>query len=291
MNRDNFFKQTRARFALSWLLLFSLAATLPAQQSNVNTSAPPASPQKVAPNANAAGEEKAEQILRRAIEAAGGSVFLGVQTQVSRGYFTPFKDGVSLAPVTFTDYFAYPDRERTEFKGQGVRNVQTNTGATGWTYDGAGRKILDITPEQVKDFQIAVRTGLDNILRGWWRKEGARLSYVARREAGLAKRNEVVRLTYPDGFAVEFEFGAKDNLLNKVRYKRANAEGEETEEEDRFAKHLSLNAVTLPFVIDHYRAGAQTSRISYDTYEFNTNIPDALFARPTDIKALNKSFK
>ncbi len=141
-------------------------------------------------------------------------------------------------------------------------------------------------PEQVKDFELAMRTSTDNILRGWWRKEGAKLAYLGRREAGLAKRNEAVRLTYPDGFAVEFEFGAKDFLPVKALYKRQNAEGDEVAQEDRFAQHLTIEGVTVPFVIDNFRAGQQTGRINFQKVEFNTPVPDSLFARPADAKAL-----
>lgn len=278
--------------ALASALLLSLllsshttGAAFSRQDANKATTTPPAQNQ-LTPAADAAGEEKAEQILRRAVEALGGNSFLGVQTLVSRGFYTQFRDGVSATPATFTDYLAFPDRERTEFKGQGVKSIQTYMGDAGWLYDGATRAIKDIKPGTAKDFQLSMRTSIDNVLRGWWRKEGARLSYAGRREAGLGKRNEVVRLTYTDGFTVEFEFGAKDNLPYKARYTRQNAEGEQVEEEDRYARHLTLSGVTLPFVIDHFRAGMQTSRISYDTIEFNRPLPDSLFARPADVKAL-----
>jgi hypothetical protein len=85
---------------------------------------------------------------------------------------------------------------------------------------------------------------------------------------------------------VEFEFGTRDNLPYKVLYKRRSAEGEETAEEDRLAQHLSVNGVIMPFIIDHFRAGAQTSRINYEAVELNRAIPDALFERPADIKAI-----
>ena len=54
-----------------------------------------------------------------------------------------------------------------------------------------------------------MRTSVENLLHGWWKKENATLSYVGRREAGLARRNETVRLTYPDGFWIEYEFAAQ----------------------------------------------------------------------------------
>ncbi|HYE64490.1 MAG TPA: hypothetical protein VD966_02840 [Pyrinomonadaceae bacterium] len=231
-------------------------------------------------------EEKIEQILRRAVEALGGSNYLNVRSVIGRGLFTQFKDGLPVVPAKFVDYLVYPDKERTEFRGGGLKIIQTNVGETGWLYDGATKTLKDMKPEQVEDFKRAMRTSVENLLRGWWRKEGAKLSYAGRREAGLARRNETVRLTYPDGFSVEFEFGARDGLPAKVIYKRKNAEDEEVTEEDRLAQFVNIGGVTAPFIIDHYRAGVQSSRINYESIEFNPSIPDSLFARPADAKAL-----
>lgn len=233
-----------------------------------------------------AAEEKAEQILKRAVDVLGGSNYLNVRTVVGRGLYTQFKEGQSGLPAKFTDYIIYPDRERTEFRGEGMRVIQTNAGDKGWVYDGASKTLKDMTPEQVEDFRFGVRTSVDNLLRGSWRKEGAKLSYVGRREAGLAKRNETVRLVYPDGLSAEFEFGAKDGLPAKVIYKRKNKAGEEVTEEDRFAQQVTIDGVITPFIIDHYRAGVQSSRINYESVEFNRPLDDSLFARPANAKAV-----
>jgi hypothetical protein len=231
-------------------------------------------------------DEKAEQILKRAIEALGGGSYLNVRTSIGRGQFTPFQDGVSGLPSAFIDYIVYPDRERTEFRSQGVRNIQANVGESGWIYDGAARMVKDMTPEQVKDFRFSMRTGVENLLRGGWRKEGARLSYVGRREAGVGRRNETVRLVYPEGLSVEFEFGARDGLPAKVIYQRQDAEGKEVKEEDRLAQYIAVGGINAPFVVDHYRAGVQTSRINYESIEFNVPVAETLFARPANAKAV-----
>ena len=285
----NFSAPKLARLVLTLTLLFSLAPTGQSQTHDAKT-APQTStatatttPPQQQPDANTG---KAEEILRRAVEAHGGRVYLGLHTIIAKGQFTAYKDGISGVPSAFTDYLALPDRERTEFRGGGINIIQTNNGHTGWIFDGATRRIVEMTPAQTKDFQTSTRTSLDNILRGWWRKEGATLAYAGRREAGLAKRNETVRLTYADGFSVEFEFGARDGLLAKTLYKRQNAEGEEVAEEDRFAQHLSIEGVTVPFVIDHFRAGVQTSRINFQTIEFNRLLPESFFAKPASIKEL-----
>jgi hypothetical protein len=231
-------------------------------------------------------DEKAEEIVRRAVEALGGRAYLEVRTVVSRGYYTPYREGVATLPLKFEDFLVFPDRERTEFNGSGVRSIQTNTGETGWVADLKAKKILDVTPEQAADFRTALRVSLDNILRGWWRTEGASLAYAGRREAGVGRRNEVVRLSYPDGFVVEFEFGARDALPAKALYRKQNKEGDLVEEEDRYAQFQTVGEVRAPFIIDHFRAGLQSSRANFETIEFNRPVPDAFFARPADLKAL-----
>src|ERR1044072_4327666 len=152
-------------------------------------------------------DENAQQSIDRAITTLGGPKYLGVQTAIGKGFFTSFKDGMSQLPARFLDYIQYPDHERTEFIGGGIRTIQTNTGDTGWIYDGGPKKISDQTKEQVDEFKRSIHTSLEYLLRGYWKQDGGKITYVGRREAGLAKRNETIRLTLPDGYAIEYEFG------------------------------------------------------------------------------------
>jgi hypothetical protein len=236
-------------------------------------------------------DDKAEQIVQRAIKAVGGDRYLAVRTLIGKGFFTDYKDGVPGIPTKFVDYIAYPDRERTEFTGGGARLIQTNDRDKGWIYDGAALTLKDQTAGQLEDFRMAMRTSVENLLRAWWRKDGATLSYVGRREAGLARRNETVRLTYPDGLWIEYEFAASDGLPAKVLYQRKQkkADSDEKEnisEEDRLFKPITNDGVVTPYVIDHYRNGVQTSRINYDSLELNKPIADSLFAKPANFKAV-----
>lgn len=233
--------------------------------------------------------EKAEAIIKKAVERLGGERYLAVKTSVGRGNFTLIsqrEDAVTL-PTEFVDYIVFPDRERTEFKTKGVKTIQANVGNTGWTADSAARAIKDQTPEQIADFKHAMRTSLDYLLRGNWRQEsGAKLEYVGRREASLGKRNEVIKLIYADGLTIEYEFAAADGTPAKLSYKRKNADDTETKEEDRFAQFVEISGIFVPYIIDHYRDGKQTSRVNYQSIEFNVAVPDALFVKPTDPKKL-----
>lgn len=236
-------------------------------------------------------DEKSQQIIDRAIEVLGGQTYLNVQTVTGKGFYSEFKENVPQVPVKFLDYIAYPDRERTEFTSSGIRNIQTNVGDTGWMFDGAVKKLSDQTPAQVEDFKRTMRTSVENVLRGWWRNEGGKVTYVGRREAGLAKRNETIRLTYPDGFWVEYEFGAKDGLPAKIIYKRSRKDMDtgdqvETTEEELLLKFITVNGVAAPWVIDRFVNGQQTARINYESIQYNQRLADSLFAKPADVKSI-----
>jgi hypothetical protein len=277
-------------------LLFVVALSLPLAAS-AQTPTPDAAPKPAtaaSTQTTPTTDEKAEDVLRRAVAALGGGAYTSVKSVIGRGYFSQIANGVAVPPMSFVDYLIYPDRERTDFKSQGVHDIQTNLSLEkGWVFDGMTRTISDMKPEQLENFRVTMRTSVDNLLRGEWRKEGASLSYLGRREAGLAKRNEAVRLTYPDGFIVDFEFGARDALPAKISYKhkiKVTKEGVEEEqevtEEDQIVRYLTFGGVQVPFTIDHYRNGVQTSRINYDSIEFNPAIPEALFAKPTNPKLI-----
>ena len=239
---------------------------------------------------NRKNDEKAEAVLKKAVELLGGDKYLQVKSQIGRGKFHIIRDGTLLSYQTFVDIIVFPDNERTEFKFGGVKTVQTNSGGSGWIYDGAAQSVNDQTEEQVENFKRAMQTSLDNLLRGYWRGK-AELTYVGKREAGIGKRNDVVKLTFADGFTIEFEFAATDGLPMKALYKRLNPDNEEVKEEDRYAQFIDIQGVKTPFIIDHFISGLQSSRINYESIEFNKTIANSIFAKPSNPKDLKKDLK
>ena len=236
-------------------------------------------------------DEKSQKIIDQAVEAMGGRPYVNIQTVLGKGFYSDFKEGMPQPPARFLDYIYYPDHERTEFTSLGIKTIQTNTGDTGWMFDGNVKKISDQNEAQVGDFHRAMRTTFENLLRGWWQKEDGKVTYVGRREAGLAKRNETIKLTYPDGFWIEYEFGAKDGMPAKLIYKRMRRDPDsgnqvETTEEDRLMSFVKIDNINAPWIIDHYVNGHQTSRINYESVQYNQKFPDGLFNKPTDVKAL-----
>lgn len=265
---------SKLTFAIAWLVLAALGG---AAQTQIPSPTPT--------------DDKAPQVVQKAVSAMGGDRYLSVKTVIGRGNFTDYKDGVSGIPLRFVDYIVYPDKERTEFSGGGQRLIQTNNQASGWIYDGAALTLKDQTAEQLEDFRLATRTGIENLLRGGWRTQGAKLSYVGRREAGLARRNETVRLTFADGFWIEYEFAADTGLPAKILYDHKNKrpdsdEIDEVREADRMYKPITIDGVVSMYVIDHFRNGIQTSRLNYESIELNKPVADTLFAKPASFKAV-----
>ena len=122
--------------------------------------------------------------MDRAVEALGGPNYLNVQTVVGKVFTPPYRDGMSQIPANSSITFAFPDRERTEFIGAGFSTIQTNSGDTGWLFDGAVKKISDQTPAQVEDFKRAMRTSSRIFCVAGGRRKAGKVTYVGRREAG-----------------------------------------------------------------------------------------------------------
>lgn len=232
---------------------------------------------------------KAEAVVAKAVRSLGGDRYLQVRSQVGRGKFSVIKAGAVVSFQTFTDAIVYPDSERTEFKSGGSRTVQVNHGDTGWIYDGDQDLIKIQNAVQIENFKRGLRTSLDNLLRGYW-KGSADLSFVGRRPGTLGTRNDVVRLTYKDGFTVEFEF-ADDGTPVKAVYKSIESETEPVAEEDRYAQFIDVDGVKAAFIIDRFVGGAHSSRINYESIEINKPLSDSIFAKPASSKEAKKAVK
>lgn len=240
--------------------------------------------------ASASSADQAETVLQKAIQQLGGDKYLQVTSQVGRGRFSIMKEGVVVSFQSFLDVIVFPDKERTEFKGGGIKSVQTNVGSTGWTFDGDAELIKVQGEKQIESFKRGIRTSLDHLLRGHWRNE-AKISYVGKRQAALGRRNDVVKLVYSDGLAVEFEFAADTGIPAKAVHTRTTADGEEIKEEDRYAQFVEVGGIKAPFIVDRFTNGTQSSRINYETIEYNKPIPDSIFAKPANPKELKKDLK
>src|SRR5690606_11106941 len=156
-------------------------------------------------------------------------------------------------------------------------------------YDGASEMVRDQSEEQIANFDHGVRGSLDTLLRGDWRGR-AELRHIGRRQATLGKRNDVLLLTYDDGFAVEFEI-ADDGTPVKAIRRSVNEAGEETVHEDRYAQFVDIGGIRAPYIVDRFTNGVHMSRINFQKIEFNKPVSDSLFQKPSSVKELKRSLE
>ena len=233
--------------------------------------------------------ENAEAVIEKAVEHLGGPVYLNVTTTVGEGKFSLLKDGRIYSFQSFIDVIVYPDKERTDFEERGSKTVQVNTGDTGWIFEEHLEAFNDQSASQVQSFTRSLQSHYDFLLRGNWREE-AELSYIGRRQASLGKRNDVVKLEFKDGFAVEYEFD-DDGLPMKTIYTLMNSEKLPVTEETRYAQFIKVRGILTPFIVDRFTNDAHTFRVNYESVEYNRRIPDGIFAKPDDTKKLRKKLK
>ena len=241
-----------------------------------------------AANGQAVNDDKALAIVAKAVQQLGGDRYLNVTSQIGKGSFSQLRPGGVASFQPFTDAIIFPDKERTDFKGTS-RTTQVNTGDTGWIFDGDQEIIKIQTPVQIENFRRGLRTSLDNLLRGYWKGQ-ATLSYVGKRQGTLGKRNDIIRLTYADGFAVDFEFDDA-GMPVKSLYSHNNLADDLVKDEDRYAQFIDVNGIKAPFIVDHYTDGQAVSRINYDSVEFNKSIPASAFTKPATPKDAKKDVK
>jgi hypothetical protein len=223
----------------------------------------------------AQSDSPARALLDAATPVMGGQKLLDIKTMIGRGKYTQFTEKGELALLEdFVDYIVYPDKERTEFGKGKKRYIQTNVGSAGWIYDGEQKAIREQTPEQVENFQRALRHNLDHLLRRS-RQPDVKLRYLGEKEIWFRQRGRGVEIRLPvDGGKEEVVELYIDPLTRepvKVAFEN---------EEDRFFLYRESSGVNWPMRIDHYKAGVQTSRIAYNSIEFNQSVDPRLFEKP-----------
>ncbi len=233
--------------------------------------------------------KKAKAVMAKAIGKLGGERYLNVKTLIGEGRFSLIKDGVNVSFQKFIDVIVFPNTERTDFTESGSKTVQVNTGETGWVYQEHLESFRDQKEKAIESFKKSHRNHYDYLLRRDWSDE-ATLTYVGRRRASLGKRNDVLKLTFKDGFEVEYEF-SDAGMPMKSLYNRFSSEKKPIVEETRYARFISEAGILTPFVVDRFTDGKHSFRVNYESVIYNKSISNEIFVKPANAKKLKKKLK
>jgi hypothetical protein len=237
---------------------------------------------------DAANAAKGADLMRKAIEARGGSRYVGFKSVVTSGQYTPFDEkGVSTIPTQFIDYIVYPDKERTDFgKGRKKdRKIQVNVGTTGWVYDGDAQTLKDQNEAQLKDFLEGQEFDIDRLLRGGWQQPGVSVRFGGREETRPGERADVVVLKLRSGATINLLLDSNTHLPISLVYEQLDSQTLK-KNEVRFAQWVPYEGVKFPNIVDFYRDGIQRSRINLDKVQLDGPVDETMFAKPANIKAI-----
>ncbi|MFN0084489.1 MAG: hypothetical protein ACKVX9_03800 [Blastocatellia bacterium] len=227
------------------------------------------------------------ELLKQAIAARGGDRYLGFRTVLTNGQFTPYDKGISQSPVQFIDWIVYPDKERTEF-GKGKkkdRRIQVNVGKTGWVYDGDAQTLKDQTGEQIRAHLEGLEFDIDRVLRSSWKEPGAEVRFAGREELRPGERADVVEVKLTSGSLLALWLDRSTHLPISLVYERTE-EAKLSKREVRFFQYIVYDGVRFPNIVDFYRDGLQESRINFQSVKIDAPMPEELFAKPVNIKAV-----
>lgn len=244
----------------------------------------PAFAQKADP-ADPANLEKGKKLLQQTVEARGGASFLGFKTMEAQGQWTLYDQGASTIPTPFHDFLIIPDKERTEF-GKGKkkdRKINVNVGNTGWVYDGEAETLKDQTDKQIKDFHDSRESDLDMLLRMAMQSKDAEVRYYGREETRPGERADVISIKLKTIFLLLLDPYSK--LPSTLSYEKTEEQGT-ARYEYRFNQYVPYDGVKFPNIVDLYKNGIQISRVNYQSIKLNVEIPETLFAKPANAKAV-----
>lgn len=231
--------------------------------------------------------ELGAELIKKAIDARGGSAYLNFKSLMANGQFTGFDKGFSQIPIPFLDIIVYPDKERVEF-GKGKkkdRRIQVNVGNTGWNYDGDSETLKDQTDKQIQAHLEGLEYDVDRILRGGWKEQGVEVRFAGREEIRPGERADVVSIKVRPDRIVYLWLDRNTHLPMSLIYEKTGDDGL-AKHEVRFFQYVKYDGVTFPNIVDFYRNGIQESRVNYQSVKLDPPLTEDLFTKPVSVKAI-----
>lgn len=253
---------------LRWLFLLAvlLAAPLPfaaAQDSQV-----------LMPEQSSA---KAQQLLKRTIDALGGSAFLNVRDMTCTGRFSQFGHSGELNGFErFEDFLEPPNMSRTENLPQ--RNiVEVYNGDKGWTLDRGG--VAEAPTADLIRFQEGVKKDISNILRNRIHEPDMIFRYAG---IDIVDLHEVewAELVDSEDRTIRIAIDRSSHLpIRRDVQTRNPTTRVNTEEFELYSSYHPINGVQTPFQIERDRNGMKIYQVFFDSCQYNTGLPASLFTK------------
>lgn len=218
---------------------------------------------------------RSKRVIDQMIQALGGQAFLDVRDIHTSGRFFSFSRGQLSGLDTFSDYIKFPDMERTEFGHDKNRSVTINQGNRGWKIEGKNDPEIQSAAE-ADEFLAGFKTSFDYVLRFVVNAPKTTIQILPAEMIGF-KRVDVIELRDPMKNLIRFYVDRRSRLPVKMDVRRM---GQSEVNEELYANWHEFQGVNTPLFVSRSRDGVKKMEIRAETAEYNSGLPDSLFAPP-----------
>jgi hypothetical protein len=266
-------KQVHMKISVLILLLSLLAA---AQSPAPGTATPVAKNPSAEQNSLAAGnEQKARELINKAIQALGGQVYLNVQDMQQQGRAYGFYHGEAAGVGTpFWRFWKWPDKDRVELTKQ--RDViYIENGDQGYETTFKGTCVQD--DKDMTEYRRQREFSLDSVLRRWLNETDIALFYEGQ---ALADNHQVERVTVMNkqNQAVTLDLDMQTHLpIRKTFVWREPDTRYRNEEIEIYGNYHLVQGINTPYDVTREHNGEMTRQRFLSKVTYNTGIADSLF--------------
>ena len=218
-----------------------------------------------------AQENKRDEILSRHFEAMGQEKLENIKTVRMHG-----KTQTQGREFEFTMYLKEPDKLRNEVPMQGQKMIQVFDGENGWML----APWISPEPQDLSGMQLEQFKKSANI-RGHlyeWKENGHELEYLGKDEMEGTPVYKL-RLTKKDGDVIDYYLDESTYIPLK-QITKTTFNNQEVETETYFSNYEMIDGIAMPMSMRN-TAAQFSSEITIDSIQFNAEVPDKLFEKPT----------
>ena len=255
------------------VLISTLAPAGVVEPFGAQQAAPPQSsnslPSRISP--------KAQELLNQAIQALGGTAFLNFKNISSAGRVFGFSNGQMAGVYPFKSIYAPPDKRRFTY-GKGKPVTLINNGDDGWELDQYG--LVHQLPEKIRQWKIANRYSLDNLLRRIIKESGVLIldhgvDFISNQPA------YVIDIFDARNVQIRLYLRKSDYLPLRVTYSIQNSATQDRDEySDDYSDYQSFDGVMTPMNINRQLNGERIGAVYRNKASYNVNVPANYFQPP-----------
>jgi hypothetical protein len=222
-------------------------------------------------------EAKAKQLIQQAIQALGGSAYLGVKDITRNGRIAQFSHtGEVTGYVSFVDFAKLPDRNRTEYSGK--RNIiSVWAGDQAWELDRGG--VQESPADVAARNQEGLKKNVDMLFRSRLNEKGLAFRYAGNENVDL-RQVDWVEVVDSEGRTMRIAIDRQTRLPSRAVYQtRDPASRERNEEIEYFSNYHTFQGVETPLQLARDRNGQKVYQVFFEDCKYNTSLSEDLFTR------------